>query len=146
MKHHLSKYHLSCDKDDSDEKGYRHACKRLLQLIPSIKIDLSKSRSDFWSFGLHIYQLVLPESVSCNLLNLIPEKFDNDENRPYWFTFKRLPTFRDAKMRDKKAPKEIDPARKGTSVSLNLAAYADLSYGALISMNRFCYSSRARNS
>ena len=62
------------DKDDSNEKGYQHACRRLQHTIPDLEIDSSKSQYDIWSFGLYIYPITFQKPVSCNLLDLIPQK------------------------------------------------------------------------
>ena len=121
------------DKDDSDDKGYQHACRLLQQAIPNIDNDLLKPRYDIWSFGLYIYQIKFPEPVSCNLLDLIPHKINNEENRPFWFLFKQPPTFKDPIIRNH-ILKESE-SRRGKLV--DRAIYADLSYGALTSMNRF---------
>jgi len=125
------------DKDDSNEKGYQHACRRLQEIQPNSEIDLSKSQYDIWSFGLYIYQVTLKNRISCNLLDLIPQEINNEENRPFWFMFKRPPKFENSELFDNKTPKQSD-SHEGTSNLIDRAIYADLSYGALTSMNRFC--------
>ncbi len=124
------------DKDDSNEKGYQHACRRLQEIQPNSEIDLSKSQYDLWSFGLYIYQVTLKNRISCSLRDLIPQKINNEENRPFWFMFKRPPKFQNSELYDDKTAKQSD-LRKGTSILMDRAIYADLSYGALTSMNRF---------
>ncbi|CAF1473862.1 unnamed protein product [Rotaria sordida] len=123
------------DKDDSGDKGYRHACKRFEQLQPDIDLNSSKFIYDIWSFGLYISSIKLEKSVSCSLIELFPQEINNEENRPYWFMFKRVPMFYDSILRDK-ISKESDSA-KGILIKFDRTIYADLSYGALTSMNRF---------
>ncbi|CAF4280883.1 unnamed protein product [Rotaria sp. Silwood2] len=125
------------DKDDSNEIGYHHACKRFQQIQPDIDINSSKSIYDIWSFGLYNYPIELQKSVSCSLLDLFPEEINNEENRPFWFMFKSIPNFHDSILRDKISKK--DDSKKGISIVFDRAIYADLCYGALTTMNRFCF-------
>ncbi|CAF4139205.1 unnamed protein product [Adineta steineri] len=124
------------DQDDLEDKSYLHACKCLQEQLPDdIKLDLKKPHYDIWSFGLYIYKIDLEHSLSFDLLKICPQQTDNDEKRPFWFTFKRKPTFQDSILREKvsKDPNE----RPGTRVLLDRSIYSDLSYGALTSMNYF---------
>ncbi|CAF1369179.1 unnamed protein product [Adineta steineri] len=124
------------DQDDLEDKSYLHACKCLQEQLPDdIKLDLKKPHYDIWSFGLYIYKIDLEHSLSFDLLKVSPQQTDNEEKRPFWFTFKRKPTFQDSILREKvsKDPNE----RPGTRVLLDRSIYSDLSYGALTSMNYF---------
>ena len=122
------------DKDDSEEKGYQHACKRFHSALPDIKIDTLKPEYDLWNFGLYIHSLLLPKSVSCNLIDLFPQKINNEENRPFWFTFKRPPIFHDRVFCNKNSR---NSNLRTEIFKINGTVYADLSYGALITMSRF---------
>ena len=134
----LAKFdHISIiiDRDDLEGKGYEHARRRLKQTLPNMNIDPSKPKHDIWSFGLHIYSITSEKSLSCSLLELLPEKIDKDENRPYWFLFKRPPVFPNISIT--KPPKDSDP-RKGILIFIDRTIRADLSSGALTAMNQFC--------
>ncbi len=124
------------DKDDSNEKGYQHACRRFQEIQSDIKLDTVKSYHDIWNFGLYIYPIALEKSISCNLLKLIPERINNEENRPFWFMFKRPPIFQNLKFTNK-YQNNSDPS-KGIVIRIDREIHADLSSGALTSMNRFC--------
>jgi hypothetical protein len=123
------------DQSDFDAKGYQHACRHLQGTLPDMSLDLPKPAYDVWNFGLHIYQVKLPKSMTCNLLDLIPEEMNNNENRPFWFLFKRSPIFEDKIISAKNAD-ILDP-RKGRLVWIDCGIFADLAYGALTSMNHF---------
>ncbi|CAF3706902.1 unnamed protein product [Rotaria sp. Silwood1] len=131
----FSQISIIIDKDDSDDKGYNHACKRIQQIQSDINIDLVKPNYDIWSFGLYIYSIELQKSISCNLLDLFPQEINNEDNRPFWFMFKHSLTFHDSILRNK-ISKQTDSS-KGIFISFDRGIYADLSYGALTSMNRF---------
>ncbi|CAF3530516.1 unnamed protein product [Rotaria socialis] len=123
------------DQSDTKEQGYIHACRRFRTIQPDIDIDSLKPIHDIWSFGLFIYPLTLPKPISCNLLDLFSDKFDNDENRPFWFTFKHPPKFQDSVIRQS-MPKNPDP-HGGNSLVIGREIYSDLCYGALSSMSCF---------
>ena len=123
------------DKDDSQEKGYQHACRRLQVLQPDLPLNTTKPCRDIWSFGLYIYQMTFEKSISCNLLDLFPEAINHEENRPFWFMFKRPPVFPNLKL---PPPTNSDVTRKGISILIHRAIGADLSSGALITMSRYC--------
>ncbi|CAM4947264.1 unnamed protein product [Rotaria socialis] len=123
------------DQSDTKEQGYIHACRRFRTIQPDIDIDSLKPIHDIWSFGLFIYPLTLPKPISCNLLDLFSDKFDNDENRPFWFTFKHPPRFQDSVIRQS-MPKNPDP-HGGNSLVIGREIYSDLCYGALSSMSCF---------
>ncbi|CAF1439871.1 unnamed protein product [Adineta steineri] len=127
------------DQDDLEDKSYLHACKCLQEQLPDdIKLNLKKPHYDIWSFGLYIYKIDLEHSLRFDLLKICPQQTDNDEKRPFWFTFKRKPTFQDSILREKvsKEPDELP----GTFILLGSSIYSDLSYGALTSMNCFSVS------
>ncbi|CAF1342905.1 unnamed protein product [Adineta steineri] len=124
------------DQDDLEDKSYLHACKCLQEQLPDdIKLDLKKPHYDIWSFGLYIYKIDFEHPLSFDLLKISPQQTDNEEKRPYWFTFKRKPTFQDSIIREKVSKKPDE--RPGTCVRLSRSIYSDLSYGALTSMNYF---------
>ncbi|CAF3749965.1 unnamed protein product [Adineta steineri] len=124
------------DQDDSKDKSYLHACKCLQEQLPDdIKLNLEKPHYDIWSFGLYIYKIDLEQSLRFDLLKICPQQTDNEEKRPFWFTFKRKPTFQDSIIREKVSKKPDE--RPGTCVRLSRSIYSDLSYGALTSMNYF---------
>ncbi|CAF1398698.1 unnamed protein product [Adineta steineri] len=124
------------DQDDLEDKSYLHACKCLQEQLPDdIKLDLKKPHYDIWSFGLYIYKIDFEHPLSFDLLKISPQQTDNEEKRPFWFTFKRKPTFQDSIIREKVSKKPDE--RPGTCVRLSRSIYSDLSYGALTSMNYF---------
>jgi len=130
------------DKDDSNEKGYQHACRRFQEIQSDIKLDTVKSYHDIWNFGLYIYPIAFEKSISCNLLKLIPEKID-EENRPFWFMFKRSPTFHNLKFtypppKDSNTRPVNSNLREGIIIKIDRGIRADFSSGALTSMARFC--------
>ncbi|CAF5055519.1 unnamed protein product, partial [Rotaria sp. Silwood1] len=53
----FSQISIIIDKDDSNDKGYNHACKRIQQIQSDINIDSIKPNYDIWSFGLYIYSI-----------------------------------------------------------------------------------------
>ena len=105
-------------------------------IIPDLQINQRKPHSDIWNFGLHIYSIPLEKPMSCDLMKLIPEKIDQNENRPFWFMFKNPPDFQGLKFTSQ-TPKDPQAAYQAF-VSLGNGIRADLSSGALISMNRYC--------
>ncbi|UJR09769.1 hypothetical protein I4U23_013996 [Adineta vaga] len=123
------------DANDKENKAYLHACKRLRGLLPDDKLlDLPVPQFENWSFGLFICHINLPEKVSLDVLKLIPEKVDNETNRPFWFLFKRLLTFKNWPSPPKPTN---DKDMTGKYFLVERSVYADLSYGALTTMNRF---------
>lgn len=107
------------DKDDSEQKGYEHACRVLQQAIPDLPLEQSRASFDLWSFGLYKYSLPLPEPIQCDLMKLYPQSFDN-ENRPFWFLLPRPPYFRDCLLEISLSPCRSPSTTASTTESLQI--------------------------
>ena len=130
------------DKDDTKKKGFEHACRRLQEIQPDLQLNQVQAPFEMWSFGLHVHSIPLKEPITCDLRKLIPTVIDNDQNRPFWFMFKTPPIFQDSKFSNPilKPSKNTRNVLDSPIVCLKFdyGIRADLTSGALISMNRFC--------